>query len=341
MVAKLFQTTIPVNDPPTSPRNDSDRKKCNLIHDVNEIRARNRRLPTPEKAAILELSDSFEKRRLGKHQQMLHDISQRCREQEVADLSKNLSIKCQQKQQKPLRNNISFYNTASMTPRMSSSTKPKAVTNQIDIQNHMSIRPSYDKATSHFPARKIIKNQKKNEVSSTMSSASLKFNKCKSDSSISAFFRARTEKFLNVDKVNNYLNVKTDYLNKRNNFATNHKQPRMFDNPEEMENYYFPRKRQIDEKSFLPQIPLEQNSYQEKVCAYLDGLRHHKERSTSGKSGNSYYRIKSDSGIYMMNGPRDRHFSPMDPISTRIGSSTLVTNRDKYTVTQTSVTSFL
>lgn len=338
MVAKLFQTTIPVNDPPSSPRNDSDRKKCNLIHDVNEIRARNRRLPTPEKAAILELSDSFEKRRLGKHQQMLHDISQRCREQEVADLSKNLSIKCQQKQQRPLRNDISFYNTASMTPRTSNSIKPKAVTNHIDIQNHMSIRPSYDKATSHFPARKIIKNQKKNDVSNTLSSASLKFNKCKSDSSISAFFRARPEKFLNVDKVNDYRNVKPDYSNKK---TKDQRPSRMFDNLEEMENYYFPRKRQVDGKPFLPQIPLEQNSYQEKVSAYLDGLRHNKERSTSGKSGNSYYRIKSDSGIYMMNGPRDRHFSPMDPISTRIGSSTLVTNRDKYTVTQTSVTSFL
>ena len=43
-----------------------------------------RRLPTPDRHAIIDLATSFDKHRLRKHQQMLQDIAWRCREQEVS-----------------------------------------------------------------------------------------------------------------------------------------------------------------------------------------------------------------------------------------------------------------
>lgn len=45
------------------------------------MRDRGKRLPTPKRAAVMGLLSSYDKRRLGKQQQVLSDISQRCREQ--------------------------------------------------------------------------------------------------------------------------------------------------------------------------------------------------------------------------------------------------------------------
>ncbi|CAL1547347.1 unnamed protein product [Lymnaea stagnalis] len=70
------------------------REKDARISLLNEVKERKQRVPTPEKTAVLKLASSCERRRLGKQQQILAGVAQRCREQEVNDLSEVMSAKC-------------------------------------------------------------------------------------------------------------------------------------------------------------------------------------------------------------------------------------------------------
>lgn len=124
--------------------------------------ARNR-LPTPDKVAIMDLSHSFEKRRLGKQQQILSEMNQRCREQEVSDMSSKLSAKCSLSPSENKSKEVTFYSTNFMT-------KPKQRTyvGAVDVVDPRSLSPTstntpgvYEKTYKHFPARRVIKNQGK------------------------------------------------------------------------------------------------------------------------------------------------------------------------------------
>lgn len=125
------------------------------------------RLPTPDKVAIMELSHSFEKRRLGKQQQILSEMNQRCREQEISDMSSKLSAKCNLSPSENKLKEMTFYST-NMMPR----TRQKTYLGTVDVvesstlpqaQDNKTQTGAYEKAYKHFPARRVIKNQGKFE----------------------------------------------------------------------------------------------------------------------------------------------------------------------------------
>ena len=58
------------------------------------------RMATPDKEAIMDLAGSFERRKLGKAQRVLHSMAERAREQEVAEMSTGLCRQYAMKQQK-------------------------------------------------------------------------------------------------------------------------------------------------------------------------------------------------------------------------------------------------
>lgn len=97
LYADMFQTTVyfDENDTPPSFLDKEAIKGYTLIQATKKLyRNGMERVPTPEKTAILELSKSFEKKRLGKQQQILCDMAQRCREQEISDLSRGMTSQC-------------------------------------------------------------------------------------------------------------------------------------------------------------------------------------------------------------------------------------------------------
>ncbi|XP_033740215.1 uncharacterized protein LOC117327377 [Pecten maximus] len=134
------------------------------------------RLPTPEKVAIMELSNSFERRRLGKQQQMLTDMNQRCREQEVADLSNKLSEKCSllDSENRKVRE-VEFYRTNFMTRRQKTYHGfSDEETQEMSDPNSPSPSPGiksprlvFDKSYKHFPARKVMKHQSRFDLGRT------------------------------------------------------------------------------------------------------------------------------------------------------------------------------
>jgi hypothetical protein len=73
--------TIPEVPPPYVTDEEEEKNLSLLRESTTFLREGKQRLPTPDRAAILELSSSFEKRRLGKQQQILCEMAQRCREQ--------------------------------------------------------------------------------------------------------------------------------------------------------------------------------------------------------------------------------------------------------------------
>ncbi|XP_078000363.1 uncharacterized protein LOC144452987 [Glandiceps talaboti] len=65
--------------------------RASLIDSLVDKSRAGSRISEREKTAVFSLSERFDKRRLGKQQQVLHDLTERCREQEVADMSKSLT----------------------------------------------------------------------------------------------------------------------------------------------------------------------------------------------------------------------------------------------------------
>ncbi|ESO93226.1 hypothetical protein LOTGIDRAFT_232678 [Lottia gigantea] len=95
----MFQRRIRLDDALTLPpfKNSKSLREIHLLQNTIYCRDGKQRLPTPDKLAIMELSTSFQKRRLGKQQRILTDITKRCREQDISDLSDALSTKCKLK----------------------------------------------------------------------------------------------------------------------------------------------------------------------------------------------------------------------------------------------------
>lgn len=162
---RLFQDQVSMEDFEPPPPFLKDPTRDNLKH-ITQFRDGRHRVATPEKVAIMELSTSFEKRRLGKQQQILTEMNQRCREQEVADLSSKLSNKCVLESERGAvgrSREITYYSTTFMMH------KPKTVTEELDMSNKTESPsttplPFFEKTYKHFPARKIIKHQGKFEL---------------------------------------------------------------------------------------------------------------------------------------------------------------------------------
>ena len=151
-----------LTSPPPPPHFSIDREATRVMPVyLNQYRD-GRRLPTPEKVAVMELSNSFERRRLGKHQRILNDISERCRAQEIADLSNKLSAKktiCEI--ERPSRE-MTFYSTTFM------GSQPRKISPEVaEAGNEMSpgtddeSRPLFEKNYKQFPARRIMRHQTK------------------------------------------------------------------------------------------------------------------------------------------------------------------------------------
>ena len=83
LVYSAFDNPTPAPPPPPPFLTDEEEEKSlSLLREsTTHLREGRQRLPTPDRVAIMELSSSFEKRRLGKQQQILSEITQRCREQ--------------------------------------------------------------------------------------------------------------------------------------------------------------------------------------------------------------------------------------------------------------------
>lgn len=113
----------------------------------------------------MELSASFERRRLGKHQQILSDISQRCREQEVSDLSSQLSAKMKLQRFDRQGREVTFYSTTFMgNKNRGNSTfaeNDETPRTQVDLVTITATKPQLEKSYKHFPVRKIMKQHTK------------------------------------------------------------------------------------------------------------------------------------------------------------------------------------
>lgn len=155
---RLFQSQICFEDFNPPPPFLKDPTKENLKSITHHHRDEKQRLPTPEKMAIMELSGSFEKRRLGKQQQILTDMTQRCREQEVADLSSKLTNKCTLLSAEKRGKEVTFYATTFSHKRQMYG-GAGFLEDGISMTNPTALSPktAYVKNYQHFPARKIIK----------------------------------------------------------------------------------------------------------------------------------------------------------------------------------------
>ncbi|KAL3882158.1 hypothetical protein ACJMK2_028528 [Sinanodonta woodiana] len=161
---RLFQSQVVMEDfeppPPFSIEREATRSMPVFL---SQFRDGKTRLPTPEKVAIMELSSSFEKRRLGKHQQILTDITQRCREQEVNDLSSKLSSKVNLAITGKVGKEVTFYSTTFMGSKQRTGVIFPNVTGDIPRMHnesmHSSLRSVYERTYKHFPARRIIRQQ--------------------------------------------------------------------------------------------------------------------------------------------------------------------------------------
>jgi hypothetical protein len=150
-----------ISSPPPPPHFSIDREATRIMPVyLNQYRD-GRRLPTPEKVAVMELSNSFERRRLGKHQQILTDISERCRAQEITDLSNKLSAKKNIHKLDKANREMTFYATTFMgsQPRRISP-DPNEVGNSQESPEDSS-RPLFEKNYKQFPARRIMRQHTK------------------------------------------------------------------------------------------------------------------------------------------------------------------------------------
>ncbi|XP_076445671.1 uncharacterized protein LOC143283349 [Babylonia areolata] len=158
--------------PPFLPDQEEERRLSLLRESTTHLREGRHRLPTPDRVAIMDLSSSFQKRRLGKQQQILSEITQRCREQEVTDLSSTISAKVQLKKTSEGAGEegpaASMY-TSSVSTRMPH-VKPARPQHKLlhgaslstgDLRDLDSVekRVKSEKAYKFFPARKIMRRQ--------------------------------------------------------------------------------------------------------------------------------------------------------------------------------------
>ncbi len=146
---------------PTFVRERSMRRSMSLLQMTQHVRDGRHRLTTPDKTAVLDLSTSFKKRCLGKQQQILSDIAARCREQEIEDLSNQMTGKVIL-QEGAVEPEMATYATNYMTKRektsddlLESARRTARQEKQQDVQRNY----------KQFPARKIIKHPSKNELS--------------------------------------------------------------------------------------------------------------------------------------------------------------------------------
>ncbi|XP_061177601.1 uncharacterized protein LOC133186364 [Saccostrea echinata] len=162
---RLFQAQVSMEDFEPPPPFLKDPTRDNLKH-ITQFRDGRHRVATPEKVAIMELSTSFEKRRLGKQQQILTEMNQRCREQEVADLSSKLTNKCVLESERGAvgrSREITYYSTTFMMQKPKIGTEDAESTIKADSPATTPL-PFFEKTYKHFPARKIIKHQGKFEL---------------------------------------------------------------------------------------------------------------------------------------------------------------------------------
>ena len=153
--------------PPPPPPFSIDREVTRVMPVyLNQYRD-GRRLPTPEKVAVMELSSSFERRRLGKHQRILNDISERCRAQEVNDLSSKLSAKVNlHKAGKPKE--MTFYSTTFMKSRFNGNKSPTIEMPELNLSENDSEHSNgkgkiFEKNYKQFPARRVMRQSTKFE----------------------------------------------------------------------------------------------------------------------------------------------------------------------------------
>ena len=93
----MFPISIPVNRTTCPARSEAEETRTRhheLLQSTLYCRDGKQRLPTPDKNAVIALQSSLQKHRLRREQQLLFDIAQRCREQDVFDLSGGLTAKC-------------------------------------------------------------------------------------------------------------------------------------------------------------------------------------------------------------------------------------------------------
>ncbi|XP_046569489.1 uncharacterized protein LOC124277819 [Haliotis rubra] len=142
---------------PSFVRERSVNRSLTLLQMTQHVRDRHQRLATPDKAAVMDLSSSFEKRRLGKQQQILSDIAARCREQEINDLSSEIAEKMvlQEGAQEP---EVSTYMTNYMAKKERTiedlSGRDDIKTPRKEVRKGKS---NLHRGYKSFPARKIIK----------------------------------------------------------------------------------------------------------------------------------------------------------------------------------------
>ncbi|KAH3726406.1 hypothetical protein DPMN_052453 [Dreissena polymorpha] len=167
---RLFQAQNLYGDtsgPPPQPPFFIDREVTRVMPVyLNQYRY-GRRLPTPEKDAVLELSNSFERRRLGKHQRILKDISERCRAQEIDDLSNNLSAKVNLHQAERPKE-MTLYNTTYMGSRLMSQSPthgvPVLTTADTMTETEVPNKPNiFETNYKQFPVRRVMRKQNKFE----------------------------------------------------------------------------------------------------------------------------------------------------------------------------------
>ena len=159
----MFQCQIHFDE--TTPRflREKDLSRgLTLLHTTQQYRDRKQRLSTPDKMAIMDMSLSFDKRRLGKQQQLLQDIALRCREQEVFDMSSGISAKVNLQQNRhPQLASLNRNVKGSMSQR-----DPVSV-----LREYMSVGQNFrvknQRGYQFFPARKIIKKMSKYDFSKT------------------------------------------------------------------------------------------------------------------------------------------------------------------------------
>ncbi|XP_005098510.1 uncharacterized protein LOC101864144 [Aplysia californica] len=154
--------------PPFLSDREEDTRLALLRDSTMHVKEGNQRLPTPEKKAIMELSSSFEKRRLGKQQQILSEMTQRCREQEVTDLSSKITAKCDLKTHgRGLHLNTARDNTFYSTTSTFKGSKHRLSDVQLEALDTGTLSPdgsrkvNAEKTYKFFPARHIMRQQTK------------------------------------------------------------------------------------------------------------------------------------------------------------------------------------
>ncbi|CAH1799372.1 unnamed protein product [Owenia fusiformis] len=155
----MFTITIPVDDIPKprvyDPENPPD--DFELVHNATHYNQRGmitERLPTPEKHAIMELSESFTKRRLGAQQKMLTSMAQRCREQEIKDLSGSITRRYEPHSVPRIEKNTAFYSTTHTIQkhRLDSDSESEKAESP-----NATPRPNFEKSKTFFPTRTVYK----------------------------------------------------------------------------------------------------------------------------------------------------------------------------------------